>query len=174
MIAITRPNVSKGKERRQARRLSLDAHASIPSISSADYRMIICDVSETGLQLQGSADLDVGSSFPLEFMLPNGHQVTGKAQVVWKRPDSYVQSYGAQIVEMSWLKRRKLRGFLTENQGESGYMNPYWALGACFVAAVAMQGFLSLLTLGLPAVFLGTVAGVSISLYLLSQKPSRF
>src|SRR2546426_647271 len=96
------------KERRRAMRVSLGTQASISGGSARSAKMIVSNISEAGIRLEGCAELNVGYCYPLQLRLPTGKAVAGLAKIVWKNPEPYIQTYGAELVPLSWWERRKL------------------------------------------------------------------
>ncbi|MBI4052331.1 MAG: PilZ domain-containing protein [Elusimicrobia bacterium] len=147
------------QEKRQAPRISLNSNAAIYAgnlskpISS---NIKVCDISETGFSLEGTIHLVPGSTYRFQIALPNGGQISGQARIIWKHPNPYIQSYGAQLEEIQWLEKRKLKKHLDRLLGNRSKSFTFWPLFFCgMVLYVGFKWLELVLSFGWPALFAG-------------------
>ncbi|MBI4057339.1 MAG: PilZ domain-containing protein [Elusimicrobia bacterium] len=164
MTVTLQSHTSSGKERRAAPRVSLDFPAAIRAGSSDQQasvsNMVITNISETGLGIVGSAQLHIGTIYNFLFKLSDGTPVNGKARIVWKHPNPYIQTYGARVETINWWGKRRLLGTLSKFMGhKNGRPLILKLLGWSLVILLGGKGLLLLHSLGWPVFFLTVAMG---------------
>jgi hypothetical protein len=98
-------------ERRQAARILTDFSLRLFDEKGGDLdsRALAHDVSDKGFKAETQAELKKGQTIRFRLGLLDGHEVTGRALIVWAHHEELAWWAGAQFVGLSWSEKRRIR-----------------------------------------------------------------
>lgn len=163
-------------EKRRSPRVPLNTSASLYTDrhrGTVFSDVVVANISETGVAMEGPVELNIGDHYPMRVCLPSGASIDGRAKIVWKNRAPSFSSYGAQLVEINWWDKRRLRSYIHRYEA-SGYPRSNSSYDRAAVACLALPAgavwYHLIASFGWTMSFLGIMG---IPLYFLMKLKSR-
>ena len=137
-MAVIKNFPASTRERRMAPRATTNFKAAVYASDGGPLLhtgMVIPNLSETGLSLEGMAQLQVGRPYLIRLNTDNDRSLDCNTRIVWKADNHYIQTYGGRLT--SCANKRRLQRLMREYLGISKSDSSVWKLAGIGIGLAA-------------------------------------